>query len=43
VLSMFAAIVILFRVPFAGFGTGRGAGLFLTFAAGLLIGVTGPI
>jgi membrane protease YdiL (CAAX protease family) len=31
------------RVAFVGFGVGRVAGLFLTFAAGLLLGVVGPI
>jgi hypothetical protein len=43
VLGLYAAIVGLFRLAFVGFGTGRVAGLFVTFAAGLLLGVVAPI
>jgi membrane protease YdiL (CAAX protease family) len=43
VLGLYLAIVALFRVAFVGFGVGRVAGLFLSFAAGLLLGVVGPI
>ena len=32
--ALYLAVVALFRVAFEGFGTGRVAGLFLTFAAG---------
>lgn len=43
VFGLYVAVVALFRLAFVGFGTGRVAGLFLTFAAGLLLGVAGPI
>lgn len=40
---LYASVVALFAVAFQGFGTERVAGLFLTFATGLLAGVVGPI
>jgi uncharacterized protein len=40
---MYVAVVALFAVAFEGFGTDRVAGLFLSFAAGLLVGVIGPV
>jgi hypothetical protein len=43
IAGFYVAIVALFRVAFVGFGTGRPAGLFLTFATGMLLGVVGPI
>jgi membrane protease YdiL (CAAX protease family) len=33
----------LFAIAFRGFGTDREAGLFVSFAAGLLVGVIGPV
>ena len=36
-------VVGLFAVAFRGFGADRAAGLFLSFAAGLLVGVVGPV
>lgn len=41
--TMYAGIVVLFRIAFVAFGTDAVAGLFLTFAAGLLLGVVGPV
>ena len=43
VLVLYAIVVGLFRLAFGVFGTDNVAGLFLTFAGGLLIGVGGPI
>jgi membrane protease YdiL (CAAX protease family) len=43
VAGSYVAVVALFRLAFAGFGTDRVAGLFLSFAAGLLLGVIFPI
>ena len=43
VAVFYVAVVALFRLAFTGFGTGRVAGLFLSFAAGLIVGVVGPI
>jgi len=39
----YLAVVGLFRLAFEGFTTDRVAGLFLSFAAGLLVGVIGPL
>jgi membrane protease YdiL (CAAX protease family) len=39
----YVGVVALFGLAFEGFGTGRVAGLFLSFAAGLIVGVAGPI
>lgn len=43
VATLYVAVVALFGVAFQGFGTSRVAGLFLAFAAGLLLGVLAPI
>ena len=43
IATIFAAVVISFRVAFVGFGTERVAGLFIAFAVGLVIGVAGPV
>jgi len=43
VSALYLAVVGLFRLAFDGFGTDRVAGLFLTFAAGLLLGTAGPV
>ncbi|TIC87445.1 CPBP family intramembrane metalloprotease [Nocardioides sp. GY 10113] len=40
---LYVAVVALERVAFVGFGTDRVAGLFLFFAAALLVGVAGPV
>ncbi len=40
---LYLTVVALFRVAFTVFGTGNVAGLFLTFAAGMLVGFGGPI
>ena len=40
---LYVAVVALFAVAFEGFGTDRVAGLFLSFGAGLLVGVVGPV
>jgi hypothetical protein len=40
---LYVAIVGFFRLAFEGFTTDRVAGLFLSFAAGLLLGVIGPL
>lgn len=39
----YVGVVALFRLAFGVFGTERTAGLFLSFAAGLLLGVLGPV
>ncbi|MCZ7529639.1 MAG: CPBP family intramembrane metalloprotease [Acidimicrobiia bacterium] len=41
--SLYAGVVILFRIAFVAFGTDDVAGLFLAFAAGLVLGVVGPL
>jgi membrane protease YdiL (CAAX protease family) len=41
--QLYVGVVVLFRLAFTGFGTDRVAGLFLSFAAGLLLGVIGPV
>lgn len=41
--SLYAGIVILFRIAFVAFGTDDVPGLFLAFAAGLVLGVVGPL
>ena len=41
--ALYVVVVALFRLAFEGFGTGRVAGLFLAFAAGLVLGVGGPL
>jgi uncharacterized protein len=43
VAMIYIVVVALFWLAFTGFGTDRVAGLFLSFAAGLLVGVVGPI
>ena len=43
IATIFAAVVVSFRVAFVGFGTERVAGLFIAFAVGLVIGVAGPV
>jgi hypothetical protein len=40
---LYAAVVVLFRLAFTVFTTTNVLGLFLCFAAGLLVGVVGPI
>jgi hypothetical protein len=41
--GLYLAVVALFRVAFAVFTTDSVAGLFLSFAAGLILGVGGPV
>jgi len=41
--GFYVGVVGLFRLAFEGFGTDRVAGLFVSFAAGLLLGVAGPV
>jgi uncharacterized protein len=41
--ALYVLVVALFGLAFQYFGTGREAGLFLAFAAGLLLGVVAPI
>jgi membrane protease YdiL (CAAX protease family) len=41
--ALYVTVVVLFRLAFTGFGTSNVAGLFLTYAAGLILGVIGPI
>jgi membrane protease YdiL (CAAX protease family) len=43
VSGLYLGVVGLFWMAFEGFGTDRVAGLFLTFAAGLLLGTAGPV
>lgn len=43
VAGLYVSVVALFAVAFQAFGTDQVAGLFLAFAAGLLLGVVGPI
>jgi uncharacterized protein len=40
---LYIAVVALLRLAFVGFTTDRVAGLFLAFAAALLLGVAGPV
>lgn len=40
---MYAGVVALMRLAFVGFTTDHVAGLFLSFAAALLLGVAGPV
>jgi hypothetical protein len=40
---MYVAVVALMRLAFVGFTTDHVAGLFLSFAAALLLGVAGPV
>lgn len=40
---MYVGVVALLRLAFVGFTTDRVAGLFLSFAAALLLGVVGPV
>jgi uncharacterized protein len=40
---LYVGVVALMRAAFVGFGTGQVAGLFLCFAAALLLGVLGPV
>lgn len=41
--GLYVGIVALMRIAFVGFGTDRVAGLFVCFAAALLLGVLGPV
>ena len=41
--GLYVGVVALFRLAFEVFGTDRVAGLFLSFAAALLVGVAGPV
>ena len=41
--GLYAALVVLFRLAFTVFTVGSVTGLFLCFAAGLLLGVVGPV
>jgi uncharacterized protein len=43
VAGLYLAVVALMRLAFVGFTTDRVAGLFLAFAAALLLGVLGPV
>lgn len=43
IAAFYVGVVALMRLAFVGFTTDRVAGLFLTFAAALLLGVVGPI
>lgn len=43
VVVLYAAVVGLFRLAFVGFTQANVAGLFVAFAAGLLVGTAGPI
>jgi uncharacterized protein len=43
VLGLFAAVTALLALAFRGFGTDHVVGLFLSFAAALLLGVAGPV
>jgi uncharacterized protein len=43
IVALYATVVGLFRLAFAGFTTDRVAGLFLAFGAGLILGVAGPV
>ena len=43
IAGMYVAVVGLMRLAFVGFTTERVAGLFLAFAAALLLGVAGPV
>jgi membrane protease YdiL (CAAX protease family) len=43
IAAFYVAVVAAMRVAFVGFGTDRIPGLFLSFAAALLLGVVGPV
>lgn len=43
IAALYVAVVALMRLAFVAFGTDRTAGLFLSFAAALLVGVVGPV
>jgi CAAX protease family protein len=43
VAVFYVAVVALFKLAFAGFGTTNTLWFFLSFAAGMLVGVAGPI
>lgn len=43
IAGLYLAVVGLYRLAFVGFTTDSVAGLFLSFAGGLLLGVAGPI
>lgn len=43
IAALYVGVVALMRLAFVGFGTDRTAGLFLCFAAALLLGVVGPV
>jgi membrane protease YdiL (CAAX protease family) len=43
VAVLYVLVVVLFRLAFTVFGTGSVLGLFLCFAAGMLVGVAGPV
>ena len=43
IASLYVAVVALMRLAFVGFTTDRTLGLFLSFAAALLLGAAGPV
>ena len=43
VVLLYVAVVGLFKLAFGGFGTAQTLPFFLTYAAGMLVGVVGPI
>jgi len=43
IVVLYIAVVGLMRLAFVGFGTDHVAGLFVSFAAALLVGVAGPV
>lgn len=43
VVLLYVAVVGLFKLAFGGFGTSQTLPFFLTYAAGMLVGVIGPI
>jgi membrane protease YdiL (CAAX protease family) len=43
IATLYVGVVALMRLAFVGFTTDRVAGLFLAFAAALLLGVVGPV
>jgi uncharacterized protein len=43
IAALYLSVVVLFRLAFVGFGLDHVLGLFLSFAAALLLGVAGPV
>lgn len=43
ILGLYLVVVLLMRLAFVGFGTDHVPGLFLSFAAALVLGVAGPV